>query len=246
MSLNIDVDFDFTTDHKYWETYRKGHSESDPDVNSPKLRLYQQMLYSRQTPSGKKLDLVQGRSKNYDYLVCDGVRYGSDSIINMYAYKLPKIEKEIEKYEEIIVEYIHKGYTIGGEIIFPKHDKTYGQTINQRRGWCPKIKDRFDLTLECIRLFYEDKNSKLYNVLKIDAEFFKLFVDFKGYVDFFFLNDLVSEDYKKVKLFIGTNEDAFKRNPLPQNKGEWEKLFASQMDFLENRNDRIRRFCEQN
>ena len=102
MALEIDVDFDFTTDHEYWETYNKGRSESDPDTNSPKLRLYQQMLYSRQTPSGKTLVLEQGKNKNDDYLVCDGVRYGSDSIINMYAYQLPEIEKEIDNYEEKI------------------------------------------------------------------------------------------------------------------------------------------------
>lgn len=28
--------------------------------------------------------------------------------------------------------------------------------------------------------------------------FFNLFIDFKGYVDFFFLQDLVSNDYKQV------------------------------------------------
>ncbi len=239
MDLNIDVEFDFTTDHEYWKTYTKGRSESDPDMNSPRLRLYQKMLYSRQTPSGKILMLEQGKNKNDDYLVCDGVRYGSDSIINMYAYQLPEIEKEIENYEQTIDKYIHKGYTIGGEIIFPKHK----MSMNQCRGINHYIKDRFDLTLECIRLFYEGKHNPLDKVLKTDKDFFKLFVDFKGYVDFFFLNDLVSEDYKKVKLFLGTYEDVFNRDPLPKNKQEWYQLLDRQMHFLEKRNERIKRFC---
>ena len=239
MRLDIDVDFDFTTDHEYWKTYNKGHSESDPDTNSPRLRLYQQMLYSRQTPSGNALILEQGKNRNDDYLVCDGVRYGSDSIINMYAYQLPEIEKEIENYEKKINEYIHKGYTIGGEIIFPKHK----MSMNQCRGINHSIKDRFDLTLECIRLFYEGKNNPLNDVLKRDEEFFGLFVNFRGYVDFFFLNDLVSDDYKKVKLFLGADGEMFNRNPLPQNKQEWEQLLDNQMQFLEKRNKRIKRFC---
>lgn len=67
-----------------------------------------------------------------------------------------------------------------------------------------------------------------------------MFVDFRGYVDFFFLNDLVSEDYKKVKLFFGTYEDIFKRSPFPQNKQEWEP----QKQFLNKRNERIKRFCQ--
>ena len=239
MALDIDVNFDFTTDHNYWSTYDKGHSESDPDTNSPKLRTYQQLLYSRQTPSGKLLMLKQGKNKDDDYLVCDGVRYGSDSIINMYAYSLPKIEKDIENYENKIIEYIHKGYTIGGEIIFPKHK----MSMNQCRGMNHNIKDRFDLTLECIRRFYDGEDNPLNNVLKTDEDFFRMFVDFKGYVDFFFLNDLVSDDYKKVKLFIGSDEDIFNRNPFPQNKQEWEQLLEGQMLFLEKRNERIKIFC---
>ena len=235
MILDIDINFDFTTDTK---------ENKDPDTDSPMLRYYHQILYSRQTPSGKMLKLEQGKNKYYDYLVCDGARYSSDSILNMYKHKLPKIEKEIENYEERINEYIHKGYTIGGEIIFPKHDpKIYGQTMNQCRGWCNKIKDRFDLTLECIRRFYNGEDSPLNKVLKADEEFYKLFVDFKGYVDFFFLNDLVSEDYKKVKLFFGKDEDMFIRSPFPQDKQEWEQLFESQKQFLQKRNKRIKQFC---
>lgn len=245
MSLDIDVNFDFTTDSNFWATYSKGRSESDPDTNSPTLRRYHQMLYSRQTPSGKILKLEQGKNKYNDYLVCDGVRYSSDSILNMYSYRLPEIEKEIENFDDLIIKFKHDGYTIGGEIIFPKHNiKLYGQTMNQRRGWCPQIKDRFDLTLECIRRFYNGEDNPLSDVLKADEDFFKMFVDFRGYVDFFFLNDLVSEDYKKVKLFFGTYEDIFKRSPFPQNKQEWEQLFESQKQFLNKRNERIKRFCQ--
>jgi len=34
--------------------------------------------------------------------------------------------------------------------------------------------------------------------VKNDKEFFELFVDFKGYIDYFYLQDCVSYDYSKV------------------------------------------------
>lgn len=244
MALNIDTDFNFTSDCKYWESYNKGHSDTDPDTYSPRLRLYQQILYSRKTPSGKTLNLTQGKDKKYDYLIYDNIRFGSDNIINMCErYDLSwSREANIDNYDEKIKNYILKSYTLGGEIIFPKHKNS----LNVMRGRNHKIKDRFDLTLECIRRFYEDNTSPLYNILKTDEQFFKLFgkghEGFKAYVDFFFLNDLVKDDYTKIKLFFGDEKDVFIRNPLPQNKTEWDQLLKNQMIFLEKRNQRIKNF----
>ena len=242
MPLNINPDFNFTTDCGYLQGYNKGRSSVDPDIYSPTLRLYQQTLYSRRTPSGIELKLEQGRNIAYDYLVWNGIRFGSDNIINMCErYKLSwDREAEIENYDDKIRDYIVRSYTIGAEIIFPKHKKS----VNTERGWNHSIKDRFDLTLECIKRFYEGKDSPLYPVLKTDEDFFKLFVNFKGYVDFFFLNDLVSGDYQRVNLFLGTYEDLFIRSPLPQDKQEWEQLRDRQMKFLERRNVRIRDFIK--
>lgn len=73
--------------------------------------------------------------------------------------------------------------------------------------------------------------------LKKDAEFFKLFNDFKGYVDFFYLNDLVTEDYNNIKFYL--EFDNFNRNPLPQTVEEWHNLYNAQMEFLRARNKRI-------
>ena len=77
--------------------------------------------------------------------------------------------------------FLHKTYTIGEEIIFPKHAKS----INQARGVNPLICDRFDLTLECIRRYYAGVSSPLHEVLCSDSVFFDLFGDFRGYVEFF-------------------------------------------------------------
>ena len=114
----------------------------------------------------------------------------------------------------------------------------YNKSINVERGrYNGKIKDRFDLTLECIRLCYENKQSPLYDALKEDFKFFELFIDFKGYVDFFYLNDLVSDDYKKVNFYLAF--DNFERDVRPQTVEEWNTLYDKQMDFLNRRNKRI-------
>ena len=55
--------------------------------------------------------------------------------------------------------------------------------------------NRWDLTLECIRRFYAGEQTPLDKVLESDREFYNLFVDFKGYVDFFLLQDCVDENY---------------------------------------------------
>ena len=66
-----------------------------------------------------------------------------------------------------VEDFLYKTYTIGGEIIFPKH----ARSINQARGVNPLICDRFDLTLECIRRYYVGVSSPLYEVLCGDGRF---------------------------------------------------------------------------
>ena len=75
-----------------------------------------------------------------------------------------------------------------------------------------------------------------------DRGFFYLFVDFKGYVDFFFLQDCVSNDYSKVKIWLDT--ELFVTNPFPKNVDEYLKWIDSNLDFVEKRNKRIENYCK--
>ena len=110
-------------------------------------------------------------------------------------------------------------------------------TINGARGVNHKIKDRFDLTLECIRLHYLNRTSPLSEVLQRYGVFFSLFKDFKGYVDFFLLQDLIEEDYSSVKLFLPLS--AFGQPPLPSNVEEYLIYKDNMMNFVAARNQRI-------
>ena len=99
-----------------------------------------------------------------------------------------------------------------------------------------KICDRWDLTLECIRGFYMGASTPLDAVLARDVDFFKLFVDFRGYVDFFLLHDCVDENYN-VKM--GLDTQLFDSMPMPKTLGDYLKWIEFQLDFVAKRGKRI-------
>jgi len=132
-------------------------------------------------------------------------------------------------------EFKHKVRTIGGHILFPAHKKN-GFTINQARGVSRIICDRFDLTLECIRHFYLDEQSPLYNTLANYKYFFDLLIDFKGYVDFFLLQDFI-DNQEQIEFSLPF--DNFKRPPLPQTVDEYKQYKMHTIDLINKRNKRI-------
>lgn len=238
--MNIDITFDFTTDTpKYWDNFWNdnvlGGGGADPDAVSKTLQNYHQLLWSKPLPNGEHMNLVSGKGSNY--LTWKNFRFGSDSILASFRYvryreMLEEVSKTIPKYKEFIESFIHKTYTIGGSIIFPKEN-----SINRARGVNPFIKDRWDLTLECLRKYYKNEDSPLYETLVMNKEFFDLFVDFKGYVDFFFLQDCVSEDYQTVIFWIGDGD--LSKNPMPKSVDEYLLWIDKQLDFVSKRNKRI-------
>ena len=74
-----------------------------------------------------------------------------------------------------------------------------------------------------------------------DRDFFSLFVDFKGYVDFFLLQDCVDEKYN-VKKWLDTNH--FDSMPMPKNIDEYYKWIDTQLDFVAKRGKRIEDYCK--
>lgn len=244
--IEIDVGFDFTTDSpRYWENFWEnrnglGAGSSDPDMCSKTLQKYHQLLWSKELPNGEMMELSIGSGPNY--LRWGGFRFGSDSIIvsfryERYRYMIDKIKNSMPRYESFVEDYIRRSYTIGGMMIFPKRSGG----INQSKGCNPYIKDRWDLTLECIRRYYNNQSSPLSATIEEDASFFRLFVDFKGYVDYFYLQDCVSSDYKSVIFWIGNGD--FGGNPLPQTVDEYLHWIDCELRFVEQRNARIRYAC---
>lgn len=227
--MKIDIGFDFRSDS----------DGKDPDFASKTLRQYHRLLWSKSLPSGDKVEL-QHVSSAYHYLIFEsksGTMFlSSDSITtSMSAHKrLKPLLSEIPQGQ--INRFKSLGSTIGARILFPGKKVDGLQTINQARGFAGQIKDRFDLTLECIRLFYLDEPSPLRDVLGRYSEFFELFGEFRGYVDFFLLQDLVEDS--TVKFFLPF-ESFEKTGPYPKNVEDYLDYMNNSSEFLVSRNDRI-------
>jgi hypothetical protein len=227
----LDITFDFRTDA----------GGSDPDATSPTLKRYHRILWSKILPNGGELVLdkkLNSISEATDF------SFGSDSIIHSFSKwaKYQHIIKQIPEQE--IENFIRLGYTMGGMVIFPRNKVNNCQTINQSRGVNHKIKDRFDLTLECIRKYYNNEESPLSGCFDNYSSFFAMFCDFKGYVDFFLLQDLVDGECSEVRFFHPFNN--FEGNPLPKTVDEYLKYKEKSMEFIEKRNERIVEWVKDN
>jgi hypothetical protein len=220
------IDFDFNLDSE----------GGDPDSRSPTLRAYHQILWSKPLPNGKMFNLSQKKGTYLYHNSELGEFYlGSDAITHSYKHQKKKqwlvsqISKEVDELYKI-------GSTIGAYTIFPKQQFDRKKNINQARGTNSYIDDRFDLTLECIRLFYLRQNNPLQETLIRYKNFFDLFENFKGYIDFFLLNDLVDEDYN-INFYLPF--DHFKTAPKFENINDYLVYKIRVENFVKSRNDRI-------
>lgn len=222
----IDTEFDF----------RKDTNCGDPDTDSSMLYEVHKILWSKELPCKKVLDLKVIGS-NYGRLLLKNNQYDNFSSDRMCPHFDGKYNGKFEGWlsDDEKEDLKYKVRTIGGHIIFPAHRRS-GFTINQARGVNRKICDRFDLTLECIRRFYLEEQSPLYNTLLRYKDFFGLFCDFRGYIEFFMLQDFINE---KEQINFSLNFDDFIRPPLPQTVDEYRKYKNHTIDLINRRNKRI-------
>lgn len=232
----IDTSFNFYSDA----------TGPDPDTSSPTLKKYHKLLWNKLLPNGKIFTLSDDATKTYlSYQsVKSVINLSSDSISNSLRKKkqlseiLKDLSSEVENFRNI-------GSTIGGYILFPSKKIDGKMTINGARGFDYRIADRFDLTLECIRLHYMDMENPLNQVLTQNASFFELFENFAGYVNFFFLQDLVTDNYDSVRFFT-TFKHLFATSPLPEGKDEYLEYMKGSTSFTINRNERIKQWAQSN
>jgi len=215
----------------------------DPDSTSPTLRLYHKHLWSKPLPNGTVFELTNNKKGVYLYHNSDLGEFclGSDAIT--HSYKNHKRKKWLtEQIQNEVTELFHTGSTIGAYTLFPNNRVDGQHTINQARGVNSLIDDRFDLTLECIRLFYLGQQSPLYDTLLRYKNFFDLFESFIGYIKFFLLDDLVDEN-QKVKFYLPF--DDFKSKPTFSDIDEYLMYKKGVMDFIKSRNNRIDIYANQ-
>ena len=226
----IDVTFDFRSDTP---------PGKDPDSFSPTLRKYHKLLWSKPLPSGDFFGLDDATPKAYLHHRSKVGEFfpSSDSVIHTFstARRVAHIISQIEAEE--VAAFDRLSYTIAGMMIFPGNRINNKMTINSARGLQPKIIDRFDLTLECIRRHYLGEASPLSDVLARYADFFQLFGGFRGYIEFFLLQDIVTADHDTVKFFMAF--DDFKTSPLPDSVDIYLAYKKAAIEFLNARNRRI-------
>lgn len=226
----IDTSFDFRKDTPFGK---------DPDERSPTLRRYHKLLWSKDLPNGAHFELDDARPNAYLYhhSALGEFWLASDSVIPTFT-RWTKAQRIIELLPpDEIHEFMAIGYTIGGMMIFPGNRIDGKQTINGARGFNHKIADRFDLTLECIRRHYLGEPSPLGDTLDRYREFFALFENFDGYVDFFLLQDLLTEGRSGVKFFM--RFDDFKTPAVPQDGETYAEYKRLSIEFIRARNRRI-------
>ena len=224
--MNINVDFNFRQDSK----------SGDPDTDSPKLYEAHKLLWSKKLPNSKTFNF-EIKSDSFGRLLLKNNLYMNLSSDRMCPHFNGKYNNKFDGWLSNVEseELKHKVRTIGGHIIFPAHKKN-GFTINQARGVNKAICDRFDLTLECIRLFYIGENSPLYDTLNRYKDYFDLFLDFQNYLAFFLLDDFIDE---KAQIKFSLPFDNFSRPPLPQTADEYRQYKIHTIDLINNRNKRI-------
>lgn len=226
----------------------------DPDKVNPQLRQAHRLLWSK-APRGRQ-PLVLSALKWSDYLKVvsspDGWTVGSDNFATTHTNALRAFAERLEGFTD---GHLCEFCTIGGYIVFPnrlaqQRPTTTNPTarrwsVNQARGMERQISDRFDLTLEAIRLFYEGtvhrNENPIGDVLEAYRWWFELFGKgtdgFLAFADFFLLTPMLDgqglvKPFKPLTL-------AFDHALPKDDETAYRAYIADQLDFVRRRNELI-------
>ena len=221
--------------------FRADSQGRDPDAASATLRRYHQLLWSKTLPRGAQFALVL--DDTYLRHVSDAgvLLLSSDASVPTWS-RLTKFahirrfvnEKDLREFDAIT-------HQMGAMMLFPRNRIDGLPSINQQRGCTPAIGDRLDLTVECIRRFYEGvtdpQSNPLGPTLARYADFFGIFTDFPTYAQFWLLQDLLTEDLQEVIPFLPFT--SFNEPALPQSMSDYVAYRSRAIAFVEARNKRM-------
>lgn len=230
--------------------YYSDASGKDPDKFSPSLNEDHRTLWQKPLPTGGIFNLESVKDNGYLllhkptnggelYLSSDALGHSLFSDYDKAAYSRSFPYKAIsQQLRGVIKDFWRQQVGIAWYIIFPAFMRN-GHTINQARGVNSKILDRFDLTLECIRRYYEKDPglNPLYDALNRYKDFFDLFKDFEGYVSFFYLQDFLKPRNHSLDFWLEFDE--FERPPLPRNPDEYKQYKENVCSVFAARRERI-------
>lgn len=144
--------------------------QRDPDSVHAGLRESHRILLSRPLPNGDSWSFQPARGwylKSVEPRTGEPLEWsvGSDNFATTHTNALPGMAEKIPGYEN---RHLHEFCQVGGYIVFPNgleqtrptKVRPRKWTLNQAKGCDRRISDRFDLTLEAIRLFFDGKTSR--------------------------------------------------------------------------------------
>jgi len=227
--MKIDIQFEINTNviqHK------------DPDSYSKILYDYHYILWhNKEIKTDVYFKLLKQDKTPYKfmYYINDTVyTLSSDAMIHTYLKWKSLNHLNLSYTSELIKEFRHLSLTIGGYIIFPSNKINNKPTINASRGMNPYIKDRFDLTLECIRRWYLNQESPLFEVINRYKDFFNAFETFKNYVRFFYLEPLINKD-ETIQFWLPIN-DFDSKEVIPKDLDMYKMYMENVKKFIRERN----------
>lgn len=190
-------------------------NRKDPDRCSKELyNDLKKALFNEEAIS--RLGLIEVKNKEQDY----GNKFytlfvNTDQFLLSSDYIGPSIywAEKAGLNEEEIISFLIDSRTLGGHLVWPRGENEhiiyrnkYGKqnpvTVNTARGGEKGYFDRIDLTLYAIKQYYNEKeivNSYMYQAMINYDDWFDMFKGdnpFKNFIDFFKLQDFVSENYE--------------------------------------------------
>lgn len=236
----LDPYFDFqeeanTPDYEYGSPLTDKY---DSDRWSPTLQKYHQLLWSKSLPDGRQALLVPSSQNRLEMHVgSSSILLSSDRAVPSFLKRKKVMAAHDLAGEERVAEFHRLADTMGGIIIWPSQKVGPYMTINGQRGFHGRIADRLDLTLECVRRYYSKEESPLSATLGRYSNYFDLFSNFSGYVNFFLFQDWVSSDYSTVKSALPIVN--FERSGLPKTASEHISYMNKSEEMVRARNERI-------
>lgn len=232
--------FDADYDH------RLDSEGKDPDTYSPTLKAQHKLLWQKLLPDGTLLKLEDEPRKYLVHQSSLGTFHLSSDTISHSLRHQKRMKSLIDQIRPAeLDEFQAFGSVIGARILFPS-DRIDGKAnINAARGFNPSINDRWDLTLECIRLHYANQDNPLQKTFERYSDFFRLFRDFQGYVKFFLLEDLVHTDFSSVIFYLPHDEN-FENSPRPKSVEDYLIYKENSIAFVKARTQRVKEWVESN
>lgn len=241
-----------------------GYFHNDPDSHSRNLQQWHQRLWDRRLADGAGLQLTSPRR---GVLLTDsGIALTSDAAVPAWEHwaQVQALKPETDELVRArgrgsIHQLGWRLYDMGCFLLFPGLQIGRQHTINQARGWTLAIADRLDLTLECIRRYYDqlpdasapelpagyELTNPLGPVLHRYRTFFDLFGSFDNYVTFWMLEDLVTDEPggPQVRFLMPRYEsgpyDFQRESGLPRTARAYSEYLFAADDFVHARNRRL-------